>query len=193
LKVKVISKDSEDYNKEFKVRRMNYEQTVVNYPNSEGIEIFLNKDIEFITETELDQFLINNKDFLKIKLNRGISIFLYKVLLESIEEQLKDSVKSLNLLIDKYSVNKRGIWNKEIICVINNVTPIKIIASGQNFKKMGYSINLEEINSEDFLELCKFETIKIRKSIKNKELELSRYKEAVECIKPGVKADNIFI
>jgi len=193
LKVKVISKDSEDYNKEFKVRRMNYEQTVVNYPNSEGIEIFLNKDIEFITETELDQFLINNKDFLKIKLNRGISIFLYKVLLESIEEQLKDSVKSLNLLIDKYSVNKRGIWNKEIICVINNVTPIKIIASGQNFKKVGYSINLEEINSEDFLELCKFETIKIRKSIKNKELELSRYKEAVECIKPGVKADNIFI
>ena len=193
MKVKVISKDSEDYNKEFKVRRMNYEQTVVNYPNSEGIEIFLNKDIEFITETELDQFLINNKDFLKIKLNRGISIFLYKVLLESIEEQLKDSVKSLNLLIDKYSVNKRGIWNKEIICVINNVTPIKIIASGQNFKKVGYSINLEEINSEDFLELCKFETIKIRKSIKNKELELSRYREAVECIKPGIKADNIFI
>lgn len=193
MKVKVINKDSEDYNKEFKVRRMNYEQTVVNYPNSEGIEIFLNKDIEFITETELDQFLINNKEFLKIKLNRGISIFLYKVLLESIEEQLNDSVKSLNLLIDKYSVNKRGIWNKEIICVINKVTPIKIIASGQNFKKVGYSINLEEINSEDFLELCKFETIKIRKRIKNKELELSRYKEAVECIKPGVKADNILI
>lgn len=193
MKVKVINKDSEDYNKEFKVRRMNYEQTVVNYPNSEGMEIFLNKDVEFITETEIDEFLISNKDFLKIKLNRGISIFLYKVLLENIEEQLKGSVKSLNLLIDKYSVNKRRIWNKEIICVINNVTPIKITASGQNFKKIGYNINLEEINLEEFLELCKFETIKIRKIIKNKELELSRYKEAIDCIKPGIEEDNILI
>ena len=190
MKVKVINDNSDDYNKEFKVRRMNYDQTVVNYPNSEGLHIFLNKDLEFITESEIDEFLVKNRDFLKIKLNRGISIFFYKIILQTIEEELKEKFKSLNLLKDKYSVNKRKIWSKEIICVINDSNPIKITASGQNFKKVGYNITLEELNLEEFLELCKFEIIKIKKNIKDKELEITRYEKAIECIKPRDELHN---
>ncbi len=74
MKVKVTNENNSDYNKEFKVKRMNYDQTVVIYPNREGIELFLNEDVEFITESELDEFLVKNRDFLKIRLNRGISI-----------------------------------------------------------------------------------------------------------------------
>lgn len=192
MKVKVINENSSDYNKEFKVRRMNYDQTVVIYPNTEGMDIFLNKDVEFITESELDEFLVKNRDFLKIKLNRGISIALYKILLETIEGQLGE-FKSLNLLRDKHSVNKRGIWDKEIICVINNNIPIKITANGQNFKKVGYSITVEEINKEGFSELCKFEIKKIQKSIKEKELALSRYGEAIECINTGVRGAQLLL
>lgn len=190
MKVKVINNNSNDYNKEFKVRRMNYDQTAVNYPNNEGLHIFLNKDLEFITESEIDEFLVENRDFLKIKLNRGISIFFYKIILQTIEEQLKEKFKSLNLLKDKYSVNKRKIWSKEIICVINDSNPIKITASGQNFKKVGYNITLEELNLEEFLELCKFEIIKIKKNIKDKELEITRYEKAIECIKPRDELHN---
>lgn len=193
MKVKVINENSSDYNKEFKVKRMNYDQTVVLYPNTKGMDIFFNEDVEFITESELDEFLLKNKDFLKIRLNRGISIALYKILLETIEEELKEEFKSLNLLGDKYSVNKRGIWDKEIVCVINNTTPIKITANGQNFKKVGYNINLEEINLEEFSELCKFEIKKIQKSIKNKELELARYGKALECINTGVKPNTLLL
>ena len=86
--VKIIDKTIDDYDKEFKLRRMNYDQVVVNYPNSKGLKVFNNNQIKLITESEVDDFLIKYNDFLKIKLNRGISVGLYKALLEIIESQL---------------------------------------------------------------------------------------------------------
>ena len=62
--VKIINKNLEDYDKEFKVRRMNYDQVVVNYPGPKGIKVFDNDEIEFITESEVDEFLIKYNDFL---------------------------------------------------------------------------------------------------------------------------------
>ncbi|MCR1952085.1 MULTISPECIES: hypothetical protein [Bacillota] len=183
--VKVVNQDNEDYNKEFKLRRMNYDQCVVNYPNSKGINIFLNKDLKFIPESDVDDFLINNKDFLKIKLNRGISVQFYKILFDSFKDQFEEIVEEINLLKDKYSVNKRGIWEKEIICVINDKIPVKIIASGQNFRKNNYKINIEEINREEFLEVCNFEMNKIKKEIKENQSHLLRYERAINVVKFG--------
>ena len=180
---KVINSNLEDYGKEFKVRRLNYEQAVVNYPGNKGIKVFSKGDIEFITEGEVDEFLIKYDDFLKIKLNRGISVALYKVILETVEEQFNNKVECLNLLRDKYIVNKRGIWEKEILCVINNNIPIKIVASGQNFKKSGFNISINEIDKEEFFEICSFEIKKINKEIKEKEEILARYGLAIEKIK----------
>ena len=186
MKVKIINSNSEDYQKELKLRRMNYDQVVVNYPGEKGIKVFDKVEVEFITESEVDEFLIKYNDFLKIKLNRGISVALYKGILDTIENELKIDFKSLNLLRDKYVVNKRGIWEKEILCVINDVMPIKITASGQNFKKSGFNIGIDEISKEEFLEICAFEIKKINKEIKEKEDILSRYGEAIEKIKnPG--------
>ncbi|WP_294135074.1 hypothetical protein [uncultured Clostridium sp.] len=183
MKVKIINSNSEDYQKELKLRRMNYDQVVVNYPGEKGIKVFDKVEVEFITESEVDEFLIKYNDFLKIKLNRGISVALYKGILDTIENELKIDFKSLNLLRDKYVVNKRGIWEKEILCVINDVMPIKITASGQNFKKSGFNIDIDEILKEEFLEICAFEIKKINKEIKEKEDILSRYGEAIEKIK----------
>ena len=96
---------------------------------------------------------------------------------------LINSFKSLNLLKDKYIVNKRGIWEKEILCVINDTMPVKIIANGQNFKKTGFNIGIDEISKEEFLEICTFEIKKINKEVKEKEYLLARYGEAIEKIK----------
>ena len=183
MKVKIINPNSEDYQKELKLRRMNYDQVVVNYPGEKGIKVFDKVEVEFIIESEVDEFLIKYNDFLKNKLNRGISVALYKGILDTIENELKIDFKSLNLLRDKYVVNKRGIWEKEILCVINDVMPIKITASGQNFKKSGFNIDIDEILKEEFLEICAFEIKKINKEIKEKEDILSRYGEAIEKIK----------
>lgn len=181
--VKIVNTECEDYNKEFKLRRMNYYQVVVNYPDSKGIRVFNKDSVEFITETEIDEFLVKYNDFLKIKLNRGISVALYKAILDTIENEYNIEFKSLNLLKDKYAINKRGVWEKEILCVINEIIPIKINASGQNFKKSGFNIKVEEVNKEEFFEICSFEIKKINKEIKEKEDILARYGMAIEKIK----------
>ena len=181
--VKIVNTECEDYNKEFKLRRMNYDQVVVNYPDSKGIRVFNKDSVEFITETEIDEFLVKYNDFLKIKLNRGISVVLYKAILDTIENEYNIEFKSLNLLKDKYAVNKRGVWEKEILCVINEIIPIKINASGQNFKKSGFNIKVEEVNKEEFFEICSFEIKKINKEIKEKEDILARYGIVIEKVK----------
>ena len=162
---------------------MNYDQVVVNYPSSTGIKVFKKDDVEYIKQTEIDEFLIKYSDFLKVKLNRGISIALYKALLESIEAELDIIFDNLNLLKDKYEVNKRGIWETEILAVINQKIPVKIIASGQNFKKSGFNISIEVVEEKEFLEICKFEINKIQEEIKEKERILSRYGLAIEKLK----------
>ena len=180
---KIINKDLEEFEREFKVRRMNYDQVVVNYPSDIGLKVFDKKDVEYIKQTEIDEFLIKYSDFLKIKLNRGISIALYKALLESIEAELDIIFDNLNLLKDKYEVNKRGIWEKEILAVINYKIPVKLITSGQNFKKSGFNISIEIIEEKEFFEICKFEINKIQEEIKEKERILSRYGMAIEKMK----------
>lgn len=181
--IKIVNTECEDYNKEFKLRRMNYDQVVVNYPDSKGIRVFNKDSVEFITETEIDEFLVKYNDFLKIKLNRGISVALYKAILDTIENEYNIEFKSLNLLKDKYAINKRGVWEKEILCVINEIIPIKINASGQNFKKSGFNIKVEEVNKEEFFEICSFEIKKINKEIKEKEDILARYGMVIEKVK----------
>lgn len=181
--VKIVNTECEDYNKEFKLRRMNYDQVVVNYPDSKGIRVFNKDSVEFITETEIDEFLVKYNDFLKIKLNRGISVALYKAILDTIENEYNIEFKSLNLLKDKYAINKRGVWEKEILCVINEIIPIKINASGQSFKKSGFNIKVEEVNKEEFFEICSFEIKKINKEIKEKEDILARYGMVIEKVK----------
>ena len=182
MRVKVINSNLSDYGKEFKVRRMNYDQVVVNYPGAKGINVFNKIDLEFITESEVDKFLIKYNDFLKIKLNRAISVTLYKAILDAIENELSIDFENLNLLKDKYSVNKRGVWEKEILCLINNKFAIKIVASGQNFKKSGFNIEIIEVLKEEFLENCAIEIKKINKEIKEKEDLLARYGESIEKI-----------
>ena len=179
----IINKDLEEFEREFKVRRMNYDQVVVNYPSDIGLKVFDKKDVEYIKQTEIDEFLIKYSDFLKIKLNRGISIALYKALLESIEAELDIIFENLNLLKDKYEVNKRGVWEKEILAVINYKIPVKLITSGQNFKKSGFNISIEIIEEKEFFEICKFEINKIQEEIKEKERILSRYGMAIEKMK----------
>ena len=180
---KIINKDLEEFEREFKVRRMNYDQVVVNYPSDIGLKVFDKKDVEYIKQTEIDEFLIKYSDFLKIKLNRGISIALYKALLESIEAELDIIFENLNLLKDKYEVNKRGVWEKEILAVINYKIPVKLITSGQNFKKSGFNISIEIIEEKEFFEICKFEINKIQEEIKEKERILSIYGMAIDKMK----------
>ena len=182
MKVKILVED-EDKGREFKVRKMNLDQLVVNYPTGTGLKNYNYDEVELISEGEIDDFLINNKYMLKIKLNRGISVFFYKAIKDAIEEEMNEELIHLNLLRDKYNVSKRGMWEKELICVINDKIPVVIRGRGQNFKREGYSIIINPIEINSFLESAKEEINKIKLEIQRKEVLLARYGRAINKIK----------
>mgnify|MGYP004696509129 FL=1 len=94
MQIKIINEKSEDFGRTFKVRRMNYNEIIVNYPSGNGLKYFSFKDVECIRENDIDDFLINNRDFLKIKLKRGISIVLYNAIYDSIKDEIEEEIES---------------------------------------------------------------------------------------------------
>lgn len=181
--VKIINDKLDNYGIEFKVRRMNYNEIIVNYPNEAGIKSFYFKDVELKGENDMDDFLINNRDFLKIKLKKGISVFFYSALYDSLKYEIKEEIEKLNVLRDKYRINNRGIWEKELLLTVNKKYPLGVIASGQNFKRDGYNIIINKIEKENFVKICYEEIENIQREIKLKSGVLSSFDEALEDIK----------
>jgi len=182
MKAKIINKDLEDYGSEFKVRRMNYDQIVVNYPSGTGLKKFIYEDVECIRENDIDDFLINNRSYLKIKLKRGISVTFYNALNEALKLETGEEVKSLNILKDKYNINKRGIWEKKILLMVNDKFPLQVDASGQNFKSDNYNINIIEIEKDYFLKECNEEIDRIKRKIEQKKHMLEGFFDAIKKI-----------
>lgn len=180
MEAKLINEKLGNYGVNFKVRRMNFDKVIVNYPSEIGTKSFEFKDVELIAENKLDEFLIENRNFLKIKLRRGISVFFYNALYDSLKLEVKEEIKTLNVLKDKYKINKRGIWDKEILLTINKKIPLEVIASGQNFKKDGYNIVINKIEKENFLEICYAEIANIESEIKLKKNDVSSIISAIE-------------
>lgn len=186
--VKVINPILEDYGNNFKVRRMNFNQISVNYPTGTGLKSFSFEDVECIRENEIDDFLIDNRQFLKIKLKRGISVVFYSALKDSLKGEIGEEIRNLNVLKDRYKINKRGIWEKYILLVVNKIFPLEVTSSGQNFKKDSYNIIINKIEKENFLEVCRQESDDINKEIEEKNSMLSVLQEAIDDIK---NTDNI--
>lgn len=179
MKAKVII-NNEDFNREFKVRRMNFEEIIIRYPVGNGSKSYKYNEVELISDGDIDDFLIDNRTFLQIKLNRGISVLFYEALKKSIEEEVNKDLIDFNLLKDKYNVNRKGIWNKEIVCFINNEIPLLIQCSGRNFRRDGYSISISRIEKKDFLISAKEDIDKLTKEIDRRKLMIERYWKALE-------------
>ena len=107
MKFRITKENIEGYNTELKIRRMNYDQVVVNYQNNSGIKTFKMNEGELVSEGEVVDLVKSFKTF-------------------------KDFTKS---------TSKRGIWDKEILIYLNESYPIKIEASGRNFREDSYKFN----------------------------------------------------
>ena len=165
MEVKIINEKLDDFGRNFKVRRMNFDNIIVNYPTESGIKSFSFSDVECISENDIDEFLIKNRSFLKIKLKRGISVAFYNALYDSIKFEIKEEIENLSVIKDKYKINKRGIWEKEMLLIINNKFPLEVMASGRNFKRSEYNIIINELEKDYFLEICYEEIKKIESEI----------------------------
>lgn len=182
MKFRITNENIEGYNTELKIRRMNYDQVVVNYQNNSGIKTFKMNEGELVSEGEVDDIIKKYNDLLKIKINRGTSALFYKGIIDSIEESIEE-VKSLKVLNDfTKSTSKRGIWDKEILIYLNESYPIKIEASGRNFREDSYKFNIKVLEQAEFIEMCYFNIEKLNNQISWRERQLNVYKKIVEKI-----------
>ena len=69
MKFRITNENIEGYNTELKIRRMNYDQVVVNYQNNSGIKTFKMNEGELVSEGEVDDIIKKYTDLLKIKIN----------------------------------------------------------------------------------------------------------------------------
>lgn len=182
MKFRITKENIEGYNTELKIRRMNYDQVVVNYKNNSGIKTFKMNEGELVSEGEVDDIIKKYTDLLKIKINRGTSALFYKGIIDSIEESIEE-VKSLKVLNDfTKSTSKRGIWDKEILIYLNESYPIKIEASGRNFREDSYKFNIKVLEEAEFIEMCYFNIEKLKNQIGWRERQLNVYKKIVKKI-----------
>jgi hypothetical protein len=183
MKARIINSNLEDYEGIFKVRRMNFDRIFVNYPSTTGIKDFSFEDVDCISENKIDEFLINNRDFLKIRLKRGISVIFYNALYTSIKIEIKEEIKNLTIIKDKYRINKKGIWEKEILLIVNNMFALEVLASGKNFKRNDYNFVINRLEKDNCLEVWYEEIDHIEKELKLKNSILSRFQEDISKFK----------
>ena len=177
MKARIINCNLEDYESIFKVRRMNFDRIFVNYPNTTGIKDFSFQDVDCVSENKIDEFLINNREFLKIRLKRGISVIFYNALYTSIKIEIKEEVKNLTIIKDKYRINNKGIWEKEILLIVNNTFPLEVLASGKNFRRNEYNIIINKLEKDNCLETWHEEINNIKKEVNMKKRILSAFEE----------------
>ena len=60
MEVKIINNKLDDFGGVFKVRRMNFDNIIVNYPTGSGIKSFSFEDVECISQNNIDEFLIKS-------------------------------------------------------------------------------------------------------------------------------------
>lgn len=180
MKFKITDSNIDGYNKEFKIRRMNYSQVVVDYPDNKGIRTLKMECGELIPEGEVDEVIKKHKDLLKIKIQRGISALFYKDLINELEEAFKE-VENIKVLNDfSRNANKRGVWDKNILLYLNNSYPLKIEASGRNFREESYKFNINVIDKPEFLEICYFNMKKLSEQVAWREKQIEDYKKIVK-------------
>ncbi|WP_300347992.1 hypothetical protein [Clostridium sp.] len=179
MKFKITDFNIDGYNTEFKIRRMNYSQVVIDYPDNKGIRTIKMECGELIPEGEVDEVIKKHKDLLKIKIQRGISALFYKDLVNELEESFKE-VKNIKVLNDfSRSANKRGVWDKNILLYLNNSYPLKIEASGRNFIEESYKFSINVIDKPEFLEICYFNMKKLSEQVAWREKQIEDYKKIV--------------
>jgi hypothetical protein len=186
MRIRVINQELSEFNHDYKVKNINYDMVVVQ-ENNETIP-FAMDDIELIPENKYDDLIIKYKDILKIRLGHNISAALYTALVRCIEDKTGEKLKHLDVLNDEYSVNKRGIWEKKLVVVVNHVVPLNITVIGEKYVEK-FSITFKDITLQDFIDGCSENIKRIRKEIEEKENDIKAYKRAInEMLKNSVNA-----
>jgi hypothetical protein len=179
MKIKVKNQELSEFNHIYKVKNINYDMVVIEGSNE--VIPFEMDDIELISENKYDDLIIEYKDMLKIKLGHDISMKLYAALISCIEDKISGKLRSLEVLKDEYNINKRGIWEKKLVIVVNHNVPLDITVIGEKYAEQ-FSITFKDITLQNFIEGCSESIKQLRKDIEEKENNVKAYKRAIDAV-----------
>lgn len=183
MKVEIINKNHQYFGYITEPVKMNFESVLLKINGQKCI--ISRTDTKIIAENKYEEAVRECEDLLKIKLNRGISIVLYKAVAECIEEETNTRLKRIEVIKDDYKQLSNGRWEKVLLILVNDFEPFQINISGERFKN-NYNIRLIKIDSEVFLFSSKQEIKNIDREIEI----LKAKKEAFEKYKNRNKVSN---
>lgn len=188
MKIKVINSELPLYNEILKVKNMNYHMVIAER-NGERLPLNM-EDIELVPENKYEGFIEKHKDILKIRLNREISPAMYKALIDCIEDKITGRFESLEVLSDSYKISKRGIFEKNMVLVVNKSLPVEVTVVGAKYSKE-FSITFKDIDLQSFIEGCGEDIRCLKKEIEEKRKSINRYKSILkEVIKNSITSDG---
>lgn len=188
MRARIINKEHEYYNNTFKIHKMNYDYIVI-YLEDNSEYSLKREDVEFISENEGEDIIVDCIDLIKIKLNNGIAFTFYKLLTSCIEEKIQKKIDNIIVLTDIYNINRRGIWEKKLFLVINNKIPLTVDVIGRKFDSI-FNITINEVSQNDFIKICTADMKRIKEEIEEKENLLKIYQKTSKNIQKKTKVNK---
>lgn len=176
MKIKVVNKSLANFDKDFDVLNINFDNVLIE-DNYEKVSLKI-KDVEIIPENKYEDVISECKDVLKIKLNKGVSIAFYTALTNCIREVIGCEITEIEVLKDEYRTMRKGMWEKNLVLVINSSTPLELHVVGTKYDKT-FSISSKTISLDDFIDGCKCAIRCLESEICEKQKSLSRFKKAI--------------
>lgn len=177
MRIKVTNKNLDIFDREFSVLNMNYDSILIN--NNGEKTLLSSVDVELIPESTLESVITNYKDIIKIKLNKGINLNFYSVIIKFIEDKVGKKAMSIDVLEDQFEFIKKGIWEKKIFIIVNESVPLKVYVNGTKFG-MTFNVTIRDINLHEFIDECLFSIDETDKKIKEQQIHINIYKRALK-------------
>lgn len=177
MKAKIFDDKAHNQGERFKVLSMNYDFVVVEMKDKKkAIKI---EEVELLPENGEEVIFKEYKDILKIRLDNGMNMNFYASFINFIEEILGSKVENIDVLEDNYSFIKKGIWEKELFVIINNVKAFSISVIGEKYSK-NFRFTIKHVNLVEFIDQCNAQIKKLQSEIEEKEALKNRYKKSIK-------------
>lgn len=188
MKLKIINEKLPLFSHILKVKSLNFDMVIA---ETETEKLALNiKDVKLISENKYEEHILSHKDILKIKLETEVSSMLYSTLIEYVEAQIGGKLLDLEVLRDEFKISKRGIYEKRLIIVVNNMIPIEAIITAMKYSK-DFSITLKDMNLQQFINGCNEDIKLIKRDIEEKEKNVERHRHILkEVVKNNISSNN---
>lgn len=177
MRAKILNKSIDSTKGDLKVLSINYDFVAVQINDDK--KVLRRDEVELIFENDSEKILNQYEDILKIKLNKGMTFAFYPTLINFIEDIVGRKVEQIDVLEDEFKFIKKGIWEKNLLIVINNLRTFKISAIGQKYGD-NFSFTIKEINLSNFLKEYELKVKALEDEIKERQILKNKYEETLK-------------